>query len=1058
MRAVILARFVGGNPHGANLRLPGVAIDISPQASALGSRELADASGYGGSVSENDINLDGVDAKVYVTNDQSALAIPAYVSLLGGQLQNLWVQGKYRDSRGEYNSWFALGNFTVDVNGAGWINVSPTDEQVNYVIDPANFLMNTGLNTSLLPGVDISTLRSFSNVSPGQWFRKLSTAIVPSEGEKPADGWYSDQLDKLKKGIPLQSLPGHLFHWSEGYHAYPSYDPVEFTPGGMLDAMELLCRARVAATSGIRPNPNHVPTVTSAKDLPQIKAYMDEVAMRIEDWAARFVIPNFPKAAADFLRQESNSGVVPALGGTYATTMTTLRADLIDLAQVAPLMAYELRQLGVAVDQARIATSQVDLTEQLQELQFASTMANNAASCAGAMTDTASMALSFGGSAAVACANAIVQSIIAAKQLNVQKQQDDLQKQAALASFQEQLNTHAQALQSYADRISKALEGIDGMIAELERQRLDAKRALAEAIRVAGFIPANTENIGATLAHQRETARLRYERAFQNAKLMADLAKRAIEQRLGIQLSQMTYDLPLVEAPQSWEGTVCDRSGIDWDKVRSNNPKVPDNFADAYIGDYVSKLERVVESYRLDHGFHEGSDTAVISMRDDVLNVRAPCGVKSKNLLLHSNDLNAPAAADGTGGWLASNCVPRSDAFGERAAPRNCVSAQPLDERVAPEMSDMGGIRPFRLLAGKAARTTCTSEPRECDYQPGARWGQRVHLLAGRYNLSYFRPEESDVPNRATAKVFTASGAEVAPDNPDDPGAPGGFYFGVTSVGTARTWRQHYAMFTVQQEGDFDIAFEPIDMSVTGEPGLLAAPMLESHPLAIAEKDWRPGTVVTTTSTNLLSLRQCEDTNGDYFHQDWQSGEIPLCPDGFSGTCNREQTTIHRYWEIPFSINQRDIESGRILSKAGFALGNFNYRIESIGVNFVGTGVKNCANSDSPTTCYSNGSVQYTLDHVGPYYVRNHEGGSYESKLFTGHIEHARGLAAERYITNPISSTDQQLMSDYMRSELQGRPLDGNFILRLWEAPGMYFDGIKDIQIVLKYRYWTRFD
>ena len=49
-------------------------------------------------------------------------------------------------------------------------------------------------------------------------------------------------------------------------------------------------------------------------------------------------------------------------------------------------------------------------------------------------------------------------------------------------------------------------------------------------------------------------------------------------------------------------------------------------------------------------------------------------------------------------------------------------------------------------------------------------------------------------------------------------------------------------------------------------------------------------------------------------------------------------------------------------------------------------------------------------------------------------------------------------MDQYMRTELQGRPLDGNFVLRIWDDPNTAFDGVQDIQIVLKYSYWTRFD
>lgn len=1040
MKAVYLARYIGGNATAKGLWVPAWAYNIDPK-SQPSSTVLLPIDGLGtGVVNEINMKLGDVQSKVYWSEDAKALyaATPAYIT----DGQPLPVQARYVET-GAPEFLFGWIPSLWPRSTMGWLTfgefASPSNNK------PPTFTGLFGMTLSWPTNFNLLDSSAVAN-----WFRGLSSAVQPAQTKQDGDGLLWKLLTDLQNGRPISGLDSYKISTRTEFNT--NYvgslaGEAPFTANGLLDAMEVLCRARVIATSGLKPNLNKPPQVSSPADLPQVKAYMEIVAAQIEDWASRFVIPNFPKAASNFMRQESNSGVVPTLGGTYATAMTTLRADLIDLAQVAPLVAYELRQLGVAVDQARIATSQVDLTAELQELNFQSTMANQAAACASASANVMAVSTSLGASAAVACANAVVQGIIAAKQLSVQKQQDDLQKQSALGSFQEQLNTHAQALQSYADRVTKSLEGIDGMVAELERQRLAAKRALADVIRVAAFAPANVENIAMTLAHERETARLRYEQAFKNAKLMADLAKRSIEQRLGMQLSQMTYDLPLVDAPQSWEGTLCDRSGVDWEKVRSTNPDVPSNYADAFLGDYVTKLANVVESYRLEHSFHEGSDTAVISMRDDVANVRAPCDVLSKNLLVHSLDLNAPAQADGTGGWRPLGCA---ETGSSEIAPRNCMTAQALDEDVSSvSLGNIGGVNAYEIFGGNVTREACsTSAP--CDYQPGAGWAQRVHLKAGIYNLSYFTtyhaPEDPQIPDGVWAHIQVVGGSEITPT----------WYYGIPATGY-RVWTQLYAQFTVPEDSDIEIVFTPQEESTTGQPGIMAAPMLEVFPLSAEQTDWRPGTVVTGTGSS-VNLRNCEDNKGDYFRQSWRQGQVPLCPDGFSGSCDPSKTTVHKYWEIPFSINQRDIESGRILSKAGFALGNFNYRIESIGVNFVGTGVKNCDSSSSPTTCYTNASVEYTLDHVGPYYVRNEEGGTYESKLFTAHIEHARGLAAERYITNPISGTDQQLIGEYMRSELQGRPLDGSFVLRLWDGPGLFFDGIQDIQIVLKYRYWTRFD
>jgi hypothetical protein len=154
-----------------------------------------------------------------------------------------------------------------------------------------------------------------------------------------------------------------------------------------------------------------------------------------------------------------------------------------------------------------------------------------------------------------------------------------------------------------------------------------------------------------------------------------------------------------------------------------------------------------------------------------------------------------------------------------------------------------------------------------------------------------------------------------------------------------------------------------------------------------------------------------------------------------------------------------DVSSGslqRLLtqSPAGFASGNYNYRFESVGVNLVGTGVRDCEREPSGG-CYGSGNFAISMVHLGPYTVRNAMGVDYVAPLFTGRIESARALAAERYLSNPISGADQTLIQPYTRGEFQGRPLGGTLLLRIWEDDNLRIDRLEDIQLVLNYRYWT---
>ncbi|MEM9075248.1 MAG: hypothetical protein AAGE52_42520, partial [Myxococcota bacterium] len=125
-------------------------------------------------------------------------------------------------------------------------------------------------------------------------------------------------------------------------------------------------------------------------------------------------------------------------------------------------------------------------------------------------------------------------------------------------------------------------------------------------------------------------------------------------------------------------------------------------------------------------------------------------------------------------------------------------------------------------------------------------------------------------------------------------------------------------------------------------------------------------------------------------------------------------------------------------------------------INVVGTNVRDCEAVGGGSTCYASGNVAYSIVHDGPYPVRNHGGGLYDAPLFRGRVERARALAAERYLTNPLSGADRGLIDPYLRRELVGRPLSGTYTLRIWDDPALAWSNVEDVQLLLQYRYWTR--
>src|SRR5262245_59051595 len=129
----------------------------------------------------------------------------------------------------------------------------------------------------------------------------------------------------------------------------------------------------------------------------------------------------------------------------------------------------------------------------------------------------------------------------------------------------------------------------------------------------------------------------------------------------------------------------------------------------------------------------------------------------------------------------------------------------------------------------------------------------------------------------------------------------------------------------------------------------IAGPMLELLPGDGTK--FAPTPFVNTTDKLSVRLPTCEDTNGDVFRVTrWDRRCMRLCPDGFSNDCSGERAQTHCFQEASFSLSQRDIQLGKVMNFSGFARGNFNYRIEAMGLNFVGTSTRNCDETQLPST------------------------------------------------------------------------------------------------------------
>ncbi len=136
--------------------------------------------------------------------------------------------------------------------------------------------------------------------------------------------------------------------------------------------------------------------------------------------------------------------------------------------------------------------------------------------------------------------------------------------------------------------------------------------------------------------------------------------------------------------------------------------------------------------------------------------------------------------------------------------------------------------------------------------------------------------------------------------------------------------------------------------------------------------------------------------------------------------------------------------------------GNFNFRVNRVAVNVVGSAVLDCSRAARTEECYAGANIQYDMRQSGAVTLENFESEHLGFHSEPGVIARARALAAERYLTNPLSSADRALLTDYQRAEWWGRPLSGLYVVRIHGAPEIVWQNLEDIQILLTYDYWTR--
>ena len=245
-----------------------------------------------------------------------------------------------------------------------------------------------------------------------------------------------------------------------------------------------------------------------------------------------------------------------------------------------------------------------------------------------------------------------------AKQNEITGEIEELLKQVAVAKFADVLQETSTIMNDAVNSLVVGKNEVETQIKKMANRIGDLnsleERQIKELQQLENSIKTNKAAEYSSLTEWNERYQYRkdeYQKQLSRAKIAAWTARRAIEFRFGIDLSEETTRSLYGDIPQEWADDIfvagqskCgDNVGEEYDT--DNDTKLTACLSpEDRIEDYVQKLEDYVASYGNTPGqdwwFHEDDDTGVISLRDHIAVNNIDANAEVKNLLFFSEEAN----------------------------------------------------------------------------------------------------------------------------------------------------------------------------------------------------------------------------------------------------------------------------------------------------------------------------------------------------------------------------------------------------------------------------------
>ncbi len=881
---------------------------------------------------------------------------------------------------------------------------------------------------------------------------------------------------------------------------------------GTCDALShLLGAATLAAVAQATPQTTPMPTalvpqpkaVNSMTDVPQLVQWLSQMKTAVDLSLQQLYFENLPdRVVTDFQNGTVASGVP---GGTHGQDILNMESALQSLPGDWASISTDLGNIQSAIQTAALtvqnahlsATSALNVAA-IQTIQIQAQMAQASNSFWTSLVSTGIGAVGCVASEGAGC-GPLVNDLIAfsstaenqqngagaAKaELGIVNQQngitqavEDNQVELALIALNQASTQTWADIQNHIDDIRKSVLAVASASADMQLTQSKASYEAAvgtgaDQVMIAGQAVPIPVNI--VLNRQASATAIRYQTALKNAKALAYMARRAIEQRLGVPLSALTQPVGPLDAPASWADDVCSLTGVNFQTLSSLDASAGDagssdqavaaQFANEFVGDYVNKLSNFVQYFNVQYPSHQGTDMAILSLRGDLLGPEPTCSSLAPNLLVNSgsldDQLSSSQMGSGMQGWEEGTCDPSASKC--LVAVSGLALQAPLDGPSADNTLGQGGGAPdggapdltdpgitwlldaAQTGSGGGSSGAGTSDGGGTDgglSLPPGLVIQPVSLGAGSYVLSWWdQARDPTTGNLLSGAATTNYVVRVLDGSFNQVAVFTDLPFSPASSGGASLWSNRRTLsFSPSSPGTYYMAFGA--STGDGGPGSVAIADVQ---LEVAQASGAPTAYVETASSRLVTSYNCPPSDADL-----RAAFQHVCD--ATGTC---------YYELanPFIIDTQALNSGGSPLAGKLAQGNYNYRNVNIALNLVGTGVHDC--SSTPTqACFGSGYIEYTLEHDGSNAgILDYRGDTRYFDFGIADIQHGKALAAERYITLPLGTDDQGLVSQpgIQHIEFAGRPLDGTYRLRIYDTPSLNWNQLQDVQVVLNYEYWSQ--